>query len=1410
MKSKLIPQKLLLFVSLLVFTNAKAQISIKKDSVAVQNFNSIGNTATASLPANWKMSAAGNGTAATWTSGTNIAVTTQAAETGSPTNGGAYNWGSDAGNDRAVGFMTSASYSTSNSIMAFYRNTTGTIVTSITVTFQIERYRTNTGLFDLNFFSSTDGTAWTARTGGDIINSAFPAAASSYNFVTPKAFYKSVTITGLSIANNGDFYLKWVFNTNNTNSQGLGLDNVGVYAGAATPVISATLRDQLTNDLNSNGQPNAGDQLTYTTTIRNSGSGNANTVNLTEPAPITTTLNGAVRTSALARDDSYSTPMNTVLNATAVLANDFGLPSLSVASFGATNNATLVTANGTNSSSTDNGGTVVMNTNGTFTYTPAAGFTGIDKFSYVAATATLPNNDAVVTITVGTAPASVNDVYSAIGNISITHTNATGVLLNDGAANGISVVAVNGNAANVGAATTTTQGGNITVNTDGSFTYNPPAGYEGADQFTYTIDNGFAAPSTATVTLNVSGMIWFINNTAGAGGDGRLSSPFNTVAAFQTVNTGVGNNPAANDYIFVYESAADYAGSFTLLNGQKLIGQDASATLGAITGYSLPAGSAALPVTNSANGIIVNLTTTVASTTVITLNTVSGSNLLRGFTIGNKTLAGIVGTSFGSLTASDITITGTGQALGLTNGAVTATFASVSSSSSVNAVVLNNTTGTLTINAGNISGATGTTFSIVGGTISVTYSGSMSQANNAALVSISGGHATGTITFQTGTLSATNGTGLQFDNADGIYNFNGTNTMNGGDAGIDIIVGSTGTFTFSSNSSITNPSGTAFLISASNCNGTYSGSISDNTGFLIDIVSHSAGTFTFQTGTLTSSGQGIRVINCVAGTMNFTNATKTLTTTTNTAVTLNNNGTSIINFTGGGLAITTTSGNGFDVSGGAGGVTVTGTGNIISSTTGIGCTIVNTTIGAGGITFQSISANGAANGILLSNTGSTGTFTVTGVGTTAGSGGTIQNSTDDAIRLTSVNTVTLNLININNSGNAAGEYGIDMNTSVSVVLNRISISGSTDHGISATGGSNLQLLNSTILNAGNAANEHAMNLTNFGGTLTIDNSVLDAAADDLLRITNNSVNLTVTIQNNSIFRNTGNTIVNGNNAIIISPNGTSGIATTITNCTFTNIKGVSAQQGAAALGSNGTSSLSFTNNTVSASVANKGGAVNYSGNNSIIATFTVTGNSWNNCTGPGLVVSNAIGNSTLTATISNNTIQNAANSYGVGVFAEDAATNSTTVSNNTITNVGSDGIQVANFGNNDGAATIATLNCRMTGNIINTHNTSTTGFAFIAGISVFGFEDNIFIDLRNNSVTGTPSPAGAFFDYYLQRDAGSFRVQGAGTAQVTSANILAPGVLNNTGDSTPPGQSTPSAAVVGTIIFSNGVICPAP
>ena len=51
---------------------------------------------------------------------------------------------------------------------------------------------------------------------------------------------------------------------------------------------------------------------------------------------------------------------------------------------------------------------------------------------------------------------------------------------------------------------TTTEGGTVTLNTDGTFTYTPPTGFIGEDTFDYSIIDPSGATDTATVTLTVT------------------------------------------------------------------------------------------------------------------------------------------------------------------------------------------------------------------------------------------------------------------------------------------------------------------------------------------------------------------------------------------------------------------------------------------------------------------------------------------------------------------------------------------------------------------------------------------------------------------------------------------------------------------------------------------------------------------------------------------------------------------------------------------------------------------------------------------------------------------------------------------------------------------------------------------
>ena len=132
----------------------------------------------------------------------------------------------------------------------------------------------------------------------------------------------------------------------------------------------------------------------------------------------------------------------------------------------------------------------------------------------------IDDHTTLVNGTLNTQPIADPDTYAASGNIAIAKA-APGVLANDrdpdtGNNSGLTVTKVQGVGANVGVATDTTKAGrggvkgSVTLNADGSFTYEPPPGYEGtgvnADSFTYEVSDG-TKTDTATVTIKVS--VWF-------------------------------------------------------------------------------------------------------------------------------------------------------------------------------------------------------------------------------------------------------------------------------------------------------------------------------------------------------------------------------------------------------------------------------------------------------------------------------------------------------------------------------------------------------------------------------------------------------------------------------------------------------------------------------------------------------------------------------------------------------------------------------------------------------------------------------------------------------------------------------------------------------------------------------------
>ena len=349
-------------------------------------------------------------------------------------------------------------------------------------------------------------------------------------------------------------------------------------------------------------------------------------------------------------------------------------------------------------------------------------------------------------------PDAINDTYpgTLIGNVGVNSANVPySITTNDVSANAVSITAVQG-VTTVVAGTITAASANggsvvmsVTGGTIGRFTYNPPAGFEGTDTFSYTIarDDGGGTDS-ATVSIPISGMIWFINNNAGScvvAGCGRLSNPFSSLAAFQALNNGSGNNPAANDNIFVFESAIDYVGPVTLLNGQKFIGQDATAALTTITGLTPPSGSDPLPVMNSGNGTVSNITSAGVGITL------GQNNTLRGFSGGNAT-TDITGNTFGTLNLADVTLNGNGQALNLTTGTLAATFVSISSTNSATTgISLTSVGGSLSTGSTTITNPTGIGISVNTSSGALNFGNVSSTASGGTGVSLTTN--TGAITF---------------------------------------------------------------------------------------------------------------------------------------------------------------------------------------------------------------------------------------------------------------------------------------------------------------------------------------------------------------------------------------------------------------------------------------------------------------------------------------------------------------------------------------------------------------------------------------------------------------------------------------------------------------------------------------
>jgi hypothetical protein len=940
----------------------------------------------------------------------------------------------------------------------------------------------------------------------------------------------------------------------------------------------------------------------------------------------------------------------------------------------------------------------------TITYDVNVSNTGANDATGVTFTDTIDPNTTLVPGSLKVSPLAFADTYNATKDVAL-NISAPGVLSNDTGTPAPTAQTITAGA--------TSAGGTVTLNADGSFNYTPASGYTGPDSFTYTVTNGLTPNATATVTINVDEGPTVTNTTPANGAINVAPNSNITVNFSEPVNATTGSFtvecPGGSPQAFTL--SASPAASFTLDPVADLpAGQTCTVTV--LASQITDADTFDPPDQLAANYVF---SFGVKPDAVDDMHSATGNVRINTAVSGYSVLTNDIGGA--PITAFDSTSVHGGN------------------------VTMNTATGTFTYDPPR--GFTGTdsfTYTVSNangsdvGTVVLTVTDMIWFINNAAPSCAAS--SCGRLTSPYDSLSA-------FEAANG----NGTVILGAvvdPEAGDDIFIytgsGSyTGPLTLEDSQIVIGQGATS--------------SIGALTGITLapdsDTLPSTGGTKP----TITSSSSGITLAqNDQLHGLAFSN-------TAGAAIDgAANVGTLLMSD----IAISNTSGQGIALTGGG---TVTATGvNTISTTTGTALNVANTGIGTAGLTFASISANGAVNGIALNNTGtaaSNGGLTVTGTGS-SDSGGTIQNSTGDAILLSSTKAVSLTDMQIT----ASADNAVDATTVVGLTLDSVDIATTGNDGIRGNTVTDFKFQNgSTMIGAGNGANESGIFITNlFGANSAITGSSVTGSQTNNLRVINNSPTAGTLTINGSTFSNTS--VANGGDAVSIQTDTTGNLKVKLTgNNNLNNSQGDGIQTS-----SNNSSVLEVTINGAGSNYnGNLGSAVNIASAHTsqltaLVSGFTNLSTGTNGVNGLNVINIQGFDTSTINATVQNNTITGLGNNAsGIRVIEEANGTINANLNNNNISGLTASGI-TAQSRNGTGLLSMTVNN-----NTINLASTLALDAINIESGSSAGGTNTICLNMFNNN-----SAAAAQQGYRLRQRAGStFQLQnfsgnGASTADVTT------------------------------------------
>ncbi len=440
------------------------------------------------------------------------------------------------------------------------------------------------------------------------------------------------------------------------------------------------------------------DTFTYTVSDSNNETSSPATVTVTVATPVGPTANS----------DSFTVGLNTPTSLD-VLANDT-LGSITA------NPKVYITGSPTN-------GIATVQSDNTILYTPTTGFSGSDSLNYV------------VVDSVGDASAPATVALTITAALPPTAADFTQTVL-AGQATGINVLThVTGGAGipPTGVTIVTAPAnGTAVLNSDGTITFTPAAGFVGTDSFTYSVtDTNSETSAVATVTLDVGTSI-----STAKGSTAKTLSFIDAAGGLETVSLNKG----------VAELFFSGTGSLTVAKNGKAT----------VTGAGLNIGNIALSGTTAASALSIKGSVK----TPVAIAGISSSGLLGSINAPSANLSGTIDLpSAGVITAGSIsnaTITINAAAPGrfaLNVGAVTGT--SITSAVPITSIKALSWAGTQTITAPSLAsmsikaGGLTAALSITGAIGSMTIGGGLTgtiSAGSIKLLRATGAIAATTIT----------------------------------------------------------------------------------------------------------------------------------------------------------------------------------------------------------------------------------------------------------------------------------------------------------------------------------------------------------------------------------------------------------------------------------------------------------------------------------------------------------------------------------------------------------------------------------------------------------------------------------------------------------------------------------------